>query len=183
MQKKYLVYKEWCTQKQSLTFGLTVPERDRTFIFGHETSATWEAKNPAWFWLVGALRTELAWSEAISGKLTSGTLTCVTNKTNLYLLSGVVLFFFFHCHWSSNRMVNEISLYIGPESSQSEYSESKHHQMSAYWLKENLWRWIKLSFTLYEYLVIHFWHFFISVIFLIGSLADLMSFGNQWMAH
>lgn len=77
---KSLVCKEIDT-KRSLTFGLTVPEGDRSFIFGHEASSTRKAQNSAWFWLVGAQRTELAGPEAVSGKLSCGTLTCQADKT------------------------------------------------------------------------------------------------------
>lgn len=84
---RHTVHAVWNTQTQRLTFGLTVPEGDWSFVLGHETSSAGEAEDAAWFWLVGTQRTELAWTEAVSREMTRWTLTWGEGQRKNHLAS------------------------------------------------------------------------------------------------
>lgn len=82
-------------RNKSLTLGFTVPEGDWSFILGHETSSTGKAEDPAWFWLVGAQRAELARTEPVSRVMTCWTLTWEEDRRKspvFTLIFSVILF-------------------------------------------------------------------------------------------
>lgn len=76
-----------------LTFGLTVPERDWSFILGQEASSAGEAEDSAWFRLVEAQWTGLARMKPVSRVITCWALSWGRDKREKNLWFDFLMLF------------------------------------------------------------------------------------------